>query len=271
MKLNKIFVAILAVGIFAACQTNPFTGTKDLALVPNSQLFPMSFQQYDEVLGESQLETGTADAEMIKSVGQKIARAAEKYLAAEGDEDYLKDYKWEYHLIKSDQVNAWCMPGGKIAVYTGILPITKSEAGLAVVMGHEVSHALLNHGQRKMSQDQLTQLAGAAGSAAFKNPSNSKLFQQAFGVTSQYGVALPYSRKFETQADELGLKLMAIAGYDPQVGVELWERMSQAGGKEPAEFLSTHPSNQSRINNISKQIESAKELGRKFGVTRFKR
>lgn len=270
MKPHKILLVFLAFGLLSACKTNPFTGKSDLALVPNSQLFPMAFEQYNEVLQESEVIKGTKEAQMVNSVGQKIAAAAELYLKAEGVEDYLKDYDWEYHLINSEQVNAWCMPGGKIAVYTGILPITKSEAGLAAVMGHEVSHALLNHGQRRMSQDQITQLAGVAGSAAFKDPKNAQLFNQAFGLGTQLGVALPYGRKFENQADDLGVKLMAIAGYNPEAAVHLWERMSQSGGAQPPEFLSTHPSNQSRINNISKQVEDAKALARKFGVTQFK-
>lgn len=271
MKTSKI-LALLMIGLLlSACQTNPFTGKKNLALVPNSQLFPLSFEQYNQVLGESQVITGTKEANMVKSIGEKIAHAAEVYLAAEGQSDYLKDYKWEYHLINSDQVNAWCMPGGKIAVYTGILPVTKTEAGLAVVMGHEVSHALLNHGQQKMSQDQISQLLGMAGTAAFKTEQAKQIFAQAYGVGSTLGVALPYSRKYENEADELGLILMAMAGYDPAAGVELWQRMSELGGQAPPEFLSTHPSNQSRINNISRQVENAKNVARKFGVTQFKR
>lgn len=269
MKLHRILIVFLVFGLLSSCKTNPFTGKKDLALVSNSQLFPMAFQQYDEVLKESKVIKGTKDAQSVNSVGHKIAKAAELYLKAEGVENYLEDYDWEYHLIESDQVNAWCMPGGKIAVYTGILPITQTEAGLAAVLGHEVSHALLNHGQRRMSQDQITQLAGMAGSAAFEDPKNANLFNQAFGLGTQLGVALPYSRKFENQADDLGVKLMAIAGYDPEAAVHLWERMSQEGGEQPLEFLSTHPSNQSRINKIRNEVESAKTLARKFGVTKF--
>ncbi len=271
MNSPKVLIILFVLVFLSACQTNPFTGKKDLALISNSELFPMSFQQYDEVLSESKVIKNTKEANLVRSVGEKIARAAEQYLNAEGESGYLKDYKWEYHLIESDQINAWCMPGGKIAVYTGILPITQDEAGLAVVMGHEVAHALLNHGQRRMSQDQLTQLAGAAGSAAMGSSENAKLFNQAFGIGSQVGIALPFSRKFENQADELGLKLMAIAGYNPIAGVHLWERMSQAsGGGNSSEFLSTHPSNQTRINKISSQVEDAKALARKFGVTSFK-
>jgi|SRR5690625_793056 len=271
MRINKILIVFLVFSFLWACQTNPFTGKKNLALIPNSTLFPMAFQQYDEVLKESNVIKGTKEANEVRSVGEKITQAAELYLSRiEGFPNYLKDYQWEYHLIKSDQVNAWCMPGGKIAVYTGLLPVTQTEAGLAAVMGHEVAHALLNHGQQRMSQDQLTQLAGMAGGAAIRDPQKAELFYQAFGISSQLGIALPYSRKFENEADELGLKLMAIAGYDPAAAVQLWERMSQLGGGQPMEFLSTHPSNQTRINNISKNVEDAKNLARQFGVNSFK-
>lgn len=270
MKAKKIFICFILLSVAYACSTNPFTGKSELTMIPNSQLFPMAFQQYDEILSESKVVKGTADAQMVTKIGQKIAAAAEVYLKAEGQSDYLRDYQWAYNLIESDQVNAWCMPGGKIAVYTGLLPITKSEAGLAVVLGHEVSHALLNHGQRRMSQAQISQAVGEIGGAAMGSAQSKELFDVAFGLGSQLGVALPYSRKFETEADELGLKLMAIAGYDPSEAVRLWERMSQSGGQEPLEFLSTHPSNNSRITNISKHVEEAKQVGRKFGVTQFK-
>lgn len=272
MKFNKVLTAFVLLCFLAACQTNPFTGKKTWALVPNSQLFPMAFSQYDEILKESKVITGTKDANKVKEIGSKIAKSAEKYLESEGQGNFLKDYEWDYKLIDSKEVNAWCLPGGKIAVYTGILPVSKTDAGLAVIMGHEVSHALLNHGQRKLSQNQLTVFAAMAGGAAFRDESDRNLFYQAFGLGSQFGVALPYSRKYETEADDLGLKLMAIAGYDPEAGVGLWQRMSDlSGGSKGMEFLSTHPSNESRIKNISKQVESARELGRKFGVTTFKK
>lgn len=271
MKPSKIFSLFLFV-LLMACQTNPFTGKSGMALVSNSELFPVAFQQYEEVLKESRVIHNTEQARLVDEVGHKIARAAEQYLQSIGQEGYLKDYQWEYHLIDSEQVNAWCMPGGKIAVYTGILPITQNEAGLAAVMGHEVSHALLNHGQQRMSQEQLTQVVGAAGSVALGDSQYGQIFNQAYGVGTQLGVALPYSRKFENEADDWGLNLMAIAGYDPAAAVDLWERMKEnSGGKEPPQFMSTHPSNQSRINNISRKVDDARELGKKFGVTNFKK
>lgn len=270
MKNFKFYISLLILFTITACQKNPFTGKKDLALVKNSELFPMSFQQYDEVLEEEKVITGTTEAQMVKSVGKRITEAAERYLNSKGQNDYLADYDWDYNLIESNQVNAWCMPGGKIAIYTGILPITQDEAGLAAVMGHEVSHALLNHSQRKISQEAVTQGLGQLGSTALGGSEYGQIFDAAYGVGYQVGVSLPYSRKYETQADELGIELMAIAGYNPQAAVDLWERMNDNDGQKVSEFLSTHPSNESRINNLSKNVEGAKQVAKKFGVTSFK-
>lgn len=271
MKTTKVYIAFFALLLLASCSTNPFTGKKNLALVPNSQLFPMAFQEYNDFKDEHKIVSRTKDAQMVQKVGQKIAHAAEQYLNANGFEGYLKDYKWEYNLVQDDAVNAWCMPGGKIVVYTGILPITQDEAGLAVVMGHEVAHALANHGQRKMSQAQLQQLGAVAGNLALKDEDDKKLFNAAYGVGTQLGISLPYSRKFESQADNIGLKLMAIAGYDPNVAVKLWQRMdAKSGGNKPPEFLSTHPANKTRIANIQEEIPEAKATAKKYGVTSFK-
>lgn len=241
-------------------------------MVPNSQILPMAFQEYDQFLTENKVVTGTADAAMIKNVGQKISAAAERYLTANGYAGYLTDYEWEYNLVDDPAVNAWCMPGGKIVFYTGILPITQGEAGVAAVMGHEVAHALANHGQQRMSAGQLQQLGAVAGNVALSNdPKNQSIFNQAYGIGSQLGVMLPFSRSHETEADRIGLTLMAIAGYDPIVGAQLWERMSAQGGEAPAEILSTHPSNETRIANIKEWAPEAKAEARKFGVTTFKK
>ncbi|SRX55816.1 M48 family metallopeptidase [Aequorivita sp. CIP111184] len=273
MKFKKS-LAILLMGIFVvACSTNPFTGKQTLALVPNSQILPMAFQQYNEFLSENKVVKGTSDANMVKNVGQKIASAAERYLTANGYAGYLTDYRWEYNLVQSPDVNAWCMPGGKIVVYTGILPITKDEAGLAAVMGHEVAHALANHGQQRMSAGQLQQLGAVAGNVALSGSAeNQQIFNTAYGLGSNLGVMLPFSRSHETEADHIGLILMAIAGYDPIVSAELWQRMqAQENGSAPPEFLSTHPSSTTRIQNIQAWAPEAKAEARKFGVTSFKR
>ncbi len=271
MNLKNKFLAVGTFALFLSCATNPFTGKKTLALVPNSQIFPTAFAQYDEFLNENKVIKGTADANMVKNVGQKIAVAAERWLDANGYQGYLKDYKWEYNLVDDKMVNAWCMPGGKIVVYTGILPIAKGEAGLAAIMGHEVSHALANHGQQRMSAGMAQQIGAVAGNVVIKDQETLNIFNQAYGVGTQVGVMLPFSRSHETEADEIGLYLMAIAGYDPMEAADLWRRMSAQGGSQaPPEFLSTHPSNETRIKNIEALAPRAKLEAKKFGVTSFK-
>ena len=272
MILKKTLSILAIVVLTIACTTNPFTGKKTLALVPNSQILPMAFQQYDQFLSESKVVTGTADASMVKNVGQKIAAASERYLTANGYAGYLQNYRWEYNLVDDPAINAWAMPGGKIVFYSGIMPIAKNEAGVAAIMGHEVAHALANHGQQRMSVDQLQQLGAVAGNVALSgNAKNQQIFNTAYGVGTQVGVALPFSRSNETEADRIGLTLMAIAGYDPIVGADLWERMSANAGGAPPEILSTHPANSTRIANIRQWAPEAKAEARKFGVTTFRK
>ncbi len=270
---SKIILSFLALVVLViGCATNPFTGKQTLALVPNSQILPMSFQQYKEFLSEHQVVKNTTDAKMVNDVGHKIADAAEKYLKANGYEGYLTDYRWEYNLVESPEVNAWCMPGGKIVIYSGILPVTKNEAGLAAVMGHEVAHALANHGQQRMSAGQIQQLGAVAGNIALANkPENQEIFNTAYGLGSNLGVMLPFSRSHESEADQIGLMLMAIAGYEPIAAAELWERMQAQEQGTPPEFLSTQPSSSTRISNIRSWAPSAKEEARKFGVTSFRK
>ncbi|MGV6829885.1 MAG: M48 family metallopeptidase [Flavobacteriales bacterium] len=269
----KITLSFIAVVIFmVACNTNPFTGKKTLALVPNSQILPMAFQQYDQFLSENKVVKGTKEANMIKSIGQKISVAAERYLTANGFAGYLKDYRWDYNLVQDDAINAWCMPGGKIVFYTGILPVAQSEAGIAAVMGHEVAHALANHGQQRMSAGQIQALGAVAGNIAFsKDPKNQEIFNQAYGIGSMVGVMLPFSRSHESEADRIGLTLMAIAGYEPMEAGELWVRMKAKAGGAPPEFLSTHPSSDTRINNIKSWVPEARAEAKKFGVSHFKK
>ncbi|MFL1895307.1 M48 family metallopeptidase [Aquimarina sp. 2-A2] len=273
MKIKNTLLIIGTAALIMSCATNPFTGKQTLAIVPNSQIFPMAFQQYDQFLGENKVITGTSEAQMITRVGQKIAKASERWLNANGYTGYLDGYQWEYNLVKDDAVNAWCMPGGKIVFYTGILPIAKTEAGIAAVMGHEVAHALANHGQQRMSAGQLQQVAGAATSVAIQNRSEStqQIIGTAFGLGTQFGVMLPFSRSHETEADKIGLQLMAIAGYNPDEAADLWRRMkANSGGQSPPEFMSTHPSSDTRIANLTAWAPGAKAEARKFGVTNFK-
>jgi len=269
--MKKIFlIAVIFLGI-SACKTNPFTGKQTLNMYPNSQIFPTAFAQYDQFLTENKTVENTSDAKMITAVGQRIAAAAERWLTANGYPGYLKDYQWEYHLVKDETVNAWCMPGGKIVFYTGILPICKGETGVAVVMGHEVAHALADHGAQRMSASTFQQLGAVAGNVLIKDEQTLNTFNQAYGVGTQYGVMLPFSRGHETEADRIGLQIMAIAGYNPDEAAELWKRMSaNSGGQAPPEFMSTHPSNETRIANLTAWAPSAKQEAAKFGVTSFK-
>lgn len=271
MNLKNKLVLFGTVLLFLSCVTNPFTGKKTMALVPNSQLFPMAFQQYNQFLGENNVVTGTAESDMIQRVGQRIAIAAERWLNANGQQGYLKDYKWEYNLVDDKTVNAWCMPGGKIVFYTGILPIAQNETGVAAIMGHEVSHALANHGQQRMSAGMLQQVGAVAGNVAIKDQKARAQFNQYYGVGSTLLGVLPFSRSHETEADQIGLYLMAIAGYNPDEAAELWKRMAaQSGGQAPPEFMSTHPSNQTRIANLSAWAPQAKVEAKKYGVTTFR-
>ncbi|EMY3481972.1 M48 family metalloprotease [Flavobacterium psychrophilum] len=267
MKKGLMILAIAV--LVASCATNPFTGKKTMALVPDSEIFPSAFQQYGQFLSENKVLVGTKDAQRVENVGTKIKVAAERWLTANGKPTYLANYKWEYKLVESKEVNAWCMPGGKIVVYTGILPITKDDAGLAAVLGHEVSHALANHGQQRMSAGMLQQLGGVGLAVATGNKSQEtqQMIMQAYGVGSQVGVMLPFSRDNESEADMIGLTLMAIAGYNPENAVVLWERMSaQAGGNAPPEIMSTHPANATRIANLKSLLPQAKAEAAKFGV-----
>lgn len=267
---NKLLLSASILVLSVACtSTNPFTGKSSLNFVSNEQLFPSAFQQYDQFLKENKVITGTAQARMVESVGMKIRNAAEKYLKANGFSEYLKDYRWEYKLVDDKAANAWCMPGGKIVVYSGILPITKDEAGLATVMGHEVAHALANHGAQRMSASQLQQLGalGVAVATSKQTEERQQMWQQYYGIGSNVGVMLPFSRSHESEADEIGLTLMAIAGYNPDNAIAFWQRMSaQSGGAAPPEFLSTHPSDATRISNIKNLIPKAKAEAAKFGM-----
>lgn len=271
MRLRTQITSIIALTLFLSCATNPFTGKKTLALVPNSQLFPTAFAQYDQFLTENKVVKGTADAEMISRVGQRIAIAAERWLNANGYEGYLTDYRWEYNLVDDPTVNAWCMPGGKIVFYTGILPIAQNETGVAAIMGHEVAHALANHGQQRMSAGLVQQIGAVAGNVAIQDEQSREMFNIAYGVGSSVGVMLPFSRSHETEADKIGLYIMAVAGYNPDEAAELWKRMkANSGGEAPPEFLSTHPSNDSRIKHLTKLAPEAKAEAAKFGVTSFR-
>lgn len=260
------------VGIFSTlialigCSTVPLTGRQQLDLVPSSTMMSMSYQNYSEFIKSNKLSSDKNQAKIVKTVGEKIQHAVERYMADNHLSHLLEGYNWEFNLVDGKEMNAWCMPGGKVVVYTGILPVTKDENGLAVVMGHEIAHAIARHGDERMSQGMLVQFGGIALSTAIasKPKETQQLWMTAFGVGSQVGVMLPYSRLHESEADRLGLIFMAMAGYDPNTAVEFWERMSRLqGGQKPPELLSTHPSDDTRIRKIREELQEAMGYYRK--------
>jgi predicted Zn-dependent protease len=260
-RLQSHVVLFIACSIFAfSCSTVPVTGRKQLNLVPQSEMLSMSTQEYGSFLKQNKLSSDQKATSRVRLVGGRIQGAVERYFKDKGMSDQLSGYKWEFNLVESKEVNAWCMPGGKVVVYTGILPITKDDNGLAVVMGHEIAHAVAQHGNERMSQELLAQYGGMAlNEALASKPAETKqLWMSVFGAGVQVGALLPFSRTQESEADHLGLIFMAMAGYDPQGAVSFWQRMAQqSGGNAPPEFLSTHPSDQSRIQKIQGEIPEA--------------
>ena len=264
VKRFRQLAFLLSISSFLfSCASVPVTERRGLHLVPDSELTTMSYQEYNNVLKKSKLSTDMAKVSMVRRVGQRIATASEQLLVEKGHGDDIRNYKWEFNLIEDDKtVNAWCMPGGKVAVYTGLLFISQDENGLAVVMGHEVAHAIAKHGNERMSQSLLAQFGAIGLSVALAgNPGvTSDIFMQAYGAGAQVGFLLPYSRIQESEADHIGLILMAKAGYDPRGAVVLWQRMNAKGGARPPEFLSTHPAPESRIRNIESLIPEAMQV-----------
>ncbi|MCB2147823.1 MAG: M48 family metallopeptidase [Deltaproteobacteria bacterium] len=256
----RVLAVIFMVLIVSACAEVPITHREGLHLVPDAELVSMSFQQYQAVLEKSQLSTDARQTAMVRRVGMRIASAAETFLKESGAPGAIANYHWEFNLVHDDKtVNAWVMPGGKAVVYTGILKYTRDETGLAVVLGHEVGHALADHGNERLSQSLLTQLGGMALAVALQSqPQQTQaLFMQAFGVGSSVGFLLPYSRLHESEADRIGLTLMARAGYDPREAIPFWQRMQAQEQSRPPEFLSTHPAPETRIRDIQAHLAEA--------------
>jgi predicted Zn-dependent protease len=261
--MNRIvFAPILALLLLLqSCSTVPLTGRKQLTAIPSSQMLALSEQSYSTVLEGSELSANQSYVGMVKRVGQKLTVAVEAYLKQNGLEATIAGYDWQYNVIVSEQLNAWCMPGGQIAFYEGIIPVCKDETGIAVVMGHEIAHAVAKHGNERLSQELAIQMGGIALSEAIKSqPEETQaLALLAFGVGAQVGVQLPYSRTHESEADELGLYFMAMAGYDPQEAPGFWERMEAGSPARPPEFLSTHPDPGKRIAALKKHMPKALE------------
>ncbi len=260
--ISKFLSVLCLMAIVYSCRQVPLTGRRQINLLPSSQMLALSTSSYRETLSQSRVVRGTAEANRVNEVGQNIRRAVEAYMRQNNMADQLENFEWEFNLIDDNSVNAWAMPGGKVAVYTGILPITQNEHGLATVMGHEVAHAVARHGNERMSQGLATQLGGLGLQAALSSrpQETQQLFQMAYGVGSQVGVMLPFSRLHESEADRLGVIFMQMAGYNPEEAIPFWERMSQkAGGGSTPEFLSTHPAPATRIRNLRKYINEAKQ------------
>ncbi len=244
-----------------SCATVPMTGRKQLVAIPSSQMITLSDESYAQVMKENQVSGNYAYVSMINSVGQKLTAAVERYLKDHGLGSTTGNYDWTFNVLVSEELNAWCMPGGQIAFYEGIMPVCRDEEGVAVVMGHEIAHAVAQHGNERMSQQLAIQLGGMALSEALKNQKEEtiNLALLAFGVGSKVGVQLPYSRTHESEADELGLYFMAMAGYDPRTAPEFWQRMEARGGQRPPEFLSTHPDPANRIKKLEQLMPKALE------------
>ncbi|MBK7287942.1 MAG: M48 family metallopeptidase [Flavobacteriales bacterium] len=241
------------------CSTVPITGRRQLNLLPESEMMSMSLTQYQQFISENKtLPDSDPKSQMVKRIGERLAAAATKFLKENGAADRVKDFQWEFHVVDDPQVNAWCMPGGKVVVYTGLLPITQDEPSLALVMGHEIAHAIARHGNERMSQGMAVQGAGMTLQvlASEKPTMASDLFLQSFGIGSQLGL-LAYGRKQESEADKMGLVFMAMGGYDPRIAPAFWQRMAAQGGAKPPELLSTHPSDERRIADIEAYMPEA--------------
>lgn len=245
--------------LIGGCSTVPVTGRQQLSLVSSADMLAMSTQEYSAFLkSNSVVPAGDSRTAMVKHVGGNIKSSVEQYFRQNNLS--LSGYSWEFNLVESKEANAWCMPGGKVVVYTGILPATGNEVGLAVVLGHEIAHAVAGHGEERMSQGLLAQLGGAVLSQALaeKPQETQQLWMTVFGVGVQYGAILPFSRVQESEGDHLGLIFMAMAGYDPNEALTFWQRMAQQSkGQAPPEFMSTHPSDESRIAKIREELPEA--------------
>jgi predicted Zn-dependent protease len=257
--MKKIFSLLLICGL-VSCSKVPITGRKQVNLLPESTLLSMSLTSYKDFLSQNP-PVSSPEADMVKNVGQKIAQAVTKFLRQKKQLKRIDGYKWEFNLVNNQDVNAWCMPGGKVVVYSGLLPVTQTEAALACVMGHEIAHAVARHGNERMSQ-QLLAVAGGIGLdlALSKQPEQTRnIFLASYGAGSTLGI-LKYSRTHESEADKMGLIFMAMAGYNPEEAVGFWQRMAQAGGgNKPPEFMSTHPSDETRIKEIKAYLPTAKK------------
>lgn len=267
MYKKKLFVVLFIFMI--GCSTVPITERKRINVVSDAEILPASFAQYEGFLKENKVSVNVKKTQELKEVGRKISNAVDQFMRANGMADEANSYKWEFNLIEDNQLNAWCLPGGKVVFYTGILPICKNTDGIAAVMGHEIAHAFAKHGQERMTTSYGQQLGGIAVAIGTGNesPESRFLWNSIYGVGTQVGM-LAYSRTHETEADKLGMVFMIMAGYDPEEAINVWIRMSKISkGGAPLEFLSTHPSNETRIKNLQVYLPTAIAHAKKYSVT----
>jgi predicted Zn-dependent protease len=257
--MKKILLTALLLPAFFSCTRNAITGRNQLSLVPESQVQAMALTEYANFLSTNKVvpTANNKNAALVKNVGARLINAITQYYNQNNLGQELNGYNWEVNLVEDKNINAWCMPGGKIVVYTGLLPVTQNETALSIVMGHEIAHALAKHGSERMSQGLLQQLGGVALQVAIKDKpqQTQSLFMQAYGLGSSVGVILPHGRKDELEADKLGLMFAALAGYDPREAIPFWQRMAANGGQKPPEFLSTHPSDERRIYELQAMMD----------------
>lgn len=263
-KMKKVLFLVVIITGFMACNKNAVTGRKQLGLFKEETLQQMALTEYKSFLSQSQVvsETVSKDAEMVQRVGSRIAKAMKDYYTQQGKTNVVKEleaYKWEFNLVNNKEVNAWCMPGGKVVVYTGLLPITQNEAALAIVLGHEITHAVAHHGNERMSAAAGMQSLQIVGDIATSgNSKYNNLFNNVFAPGAQVAVLLPNSRTQEYEADHFGLNFAAMAGYNPREAIAFWQRMAAAGGNQkPPEFLATHPSDENRIAKLQERMNEA--------------
>jgi len=259
--MKKIFSWLLTIFLVAGCAVNMVTGRNQLSLVNESDLQLLATTQYNTFLSENKVlkSSSSKEAATVDRVGARIANSISKYYDSQGKGIILEGYKWEFNTIASKEINAWCMPGGKVVVYTGLLPVTQNETALAIVLGHEIAHSIAKHGTERMSQAMVQQLGGMALEVAIaqKPKETQDLFLMSYAIGSQVGAMLPWSRQQETEADKFGLIYAAMAGYDPREAIPFWERMSTASGANPPEFLSTHPSDETRMRKLRQFMPEA--------------
>lgn len=266
--MYKIISVTLIFLFIVSCSTVPITGRKRINIVSDSQILPASFAQYEGFLKENKISENVKMTKEIQTVGLNISKAVDKFMRANGMVKEANNYRWEFNLIDDATINAWCMPGGKVVFYTGILPICDNTDGIAAVMGHEVAHAFAKHGQERMTSAYGQQLGGIAVALGTNNkdPKTRTLWNTIYGVGSTVGM-LAYSRVHETEADKLGMVFMIMAGYKPEEAINVWVRMSKLNtSKKPPEFLSTHPSNETRIQNLKNYLPTAIAQAKKYNT-----